>query len=258
GVRIQADALHNFAVVIQKRISVGSVYKITGFKLRPPRPAYRTCRFPHWLAFTALTKFELQPPSAIAFADELLEYVPLTSCLPACPRALMSQVSLLFCYFVGKVIDIGKSNYVERPTGVSPVQNMTVADASFTLNVRPITYVPPKFDTPEKLKQHVHASVCTLEELLGLYVAGGDADPAYRCDATIIGFEREKHWCYKACPSYSRAVIANGLDFWCSNHDTILSADVAYMYRLKVCVQDSTTTGTFVLLGMTAERILPF
>ncbi|CAN0925695.1 Replication protein A 70 kDa DNA-binding subunit E [Linum grandiflorum] len=322
GVRIQGDALRNFAAVIQKRIAVGSVYKITGFTLRPPRATYRTCRFPQWLAFTALTSFELQPEPDPAFADEAMEYVRLAklpSRLPPCPYVTD---------FVGKVIVVGKPNYVDRPTGVAPVQNLTVVDASgvevqvslwselssiidaetivlddvanpviiacsafrihlyhdkphasstlssrifldptdstaeelrqnFTLHARPITYVPPKFDTPEKLKQHVQASVRTLEELLAMYVAGGDADPAYRCDATIVGFEREQPWFYKACPSCSRAVVANGHDFWCFNHDTVPAADVAYRYRLKLYVQDSTTSVTFVLLGMTADRILP-
>ncbi|CAN0903858.1 hypothetical protein LINGRAHAP2_LOCUS22762 [Linum grandiflorum] len=97
GVRIQGDALRNFAAVIEKRIAVGSVYKITGFTLRPPRAAYRTCRFPQWLAFTALTTFELQPEPAPAFADEAMDYVRLAklrSRLPSCPY-VTCRVSLL-------------------------------------------------------------------------------------------------------------------------------------------------------------------
>ncbi|CAN0922372.1 Replication protein A 70 kDa DNA-binding subunit E [Linum grandiflorum] len=323
GIRIQGDTLRNFAALIQKRIAVGSVYKISSFCLRQPRAAYRTCRFPHWLSFTAATKFELMPMSAGPMPDEVLEYVRLAkfpSRLP--PSAYLTD-------FVGKLIVVGHPNYVDQPGGPAPVQNLTVADASgvevdvslwsdlssvidadavvlddasnpaivafagfrvhlyrdfvmtasstlasrvfpdptdttaeelrtnFRLNVRPITCVPPKFASPEKLKDHVQASIRTVEELLTMYVAGGDAGPAYRCDATIVGFDRDKHWCYKACPSCSRTVLPNGYDFWCSDHETVLSADVIHRYRLKLSVQDHTTRTTFVLLGITAEKILP-
>ncbi|CAN0912464.1 hypothetical protein LINGRAHAP2_LOCUS27375, partial [Linum grandiflorum] len=244
GVRIHGNVLRNFAAVIQKRITVGSIYKIFEFTLRAPRPTYRTCRFPHWLAFTAVTKFELQPPTDNAFTDEVLEYVPLgkfPSRMPPC--AYVTN-------FVVKLIIVGKLNYIDMPSGASPVQNITVVDARlmfpcgrselssvidadtvvlddvanpsivafagfwvhlyhgkgttsstlcsrvfldptdsyaeklrtnyliflfFTLNARPITYVPPKFDIPEKLKQHLQALVRTVEELLTMYVAGGDA-----------------------------------------------------------------------------------
>ncbi|CAN0924952.1 Replication protein A 70 kDa DNA-binding subunit E [Linum grandiflorum] len=352
GIRIQGDTLRNFAALIQKRIVVGSVYKISSFCLRQPRAAYRTCRFPHWLSFTTATKFELQPMFAGPMPDEVLEYVRLAkfpSRLP--PSAYLTD-------FVGKLIVVGHPNYVDQPGGPartcsehycrrcqvtirllirwllflpvltscmsvflstcfsgvevdvslwSDLSSVIDADAvvlddasnpaivafagfrvhlyrgrmtasstlasrvfpdptdttaeelrtNFRLNVRPITYVPPKFASPEKLKDHVQASIRTVEELLAMYVAGGDEGPAYRCDATIVGFDRDKHWCYKACPSCSRTVLPNGYDFWCSDHETVLSADVIHRYRLKLSVQDHTTRTTFVLLGITAEKILP-
>ncbi|CAN1165354.1 hypothetical protein LINPERHAP2_LOCUS26107 [Linum perenne] len=52
----------------------------------------------------------------------------------------------------------------------------------FTKNARPITYVPPKFDTPETLEKHIEESFRTIQQLQDLYEAGGDS--LYVSDST--------------------------------------------------------------------------
>ncbi|CAN0861818.1 hypothetical protein LINGRAHAP2_LOCUS8313 [Linum grandiflorum] len=105
----------------------------------------------------------------------------------------------------------------------------------------------------------------------------------YRCTITIVDIEREQPWSYRACPECSYAVIAYGTDFWCKKHDTVLSKDtisrfcvllydlilfyflylsyallfIFLKYRLKLSVSDPTTKTTFILLGHTADRIMP-
>ncbi|CAN1122175.1 hypothetical protein LINPERHAP2_LOCUS1223 [Linum perenne] len=133
---------------------------------------------------------------------------------------------------------------------------MSFAHSSL-LPPRAITYVPPRFNTPEKLHAHIRESYRTLSQLLALYAAGGDSEPRYRCAALIKGFETHVPWFYKACPQCFKAVAPNHNNFWCSTHESILAEDVQYKYRLKLIVSDSTTEASFVLLGMTAERILP-
>ncbi|CAN0881851.1 hypothetical protein LINGRAHAP2_LOCUS14467 [Linum grandiflorum] len=119
---------------------------------------------------------------------------------------------------------------------------------------RSIKYIVPKFDTPKKLKKH---SYRTIRELNGMYVTGGDSDPCYHCSAEIVGFQQQQPWFYRACPDCSTVVVSHGTNFWCKNHDTVLSDAVAYRHRLKFNVSDSTSTTTFILLGYTADIIMP-
>ncbi|CAN0839963.1 Replication protein A 70 kDa DNA-binding subunit B [Linum grandiflorum] len=129
--------------------------------------------------------------------------------------------------------------------------------AAFADSQCSIVYVEPKFPTLKKLKNHVKDSYRTVQELLAIYVAGGESEPRYRCTAKITGFDRQQYWCYTACPHCSCTVVANGHDFWCKNHDTVLASDVAYRYRLKLFVADQTNSTVFVLLGLAADRLLP-
>ncbi|CAN0839799.1 hypothetical protein LINGRAHAP2_LOCUS2669 [Linum grandiflorum] len=73
GVRIQGDSPRNFAKALQDLISVRSIYKITGYTFRSPRPTF---------------------------------------------------------HFVGKIIGIGKPNYVARGDSTAPVQTVRVLDFS--------------------------------------------------------------------------------------------------------------------------------
>ncbi|CAN0837906.1 hypothetical protein LINGRAHAP2_LOCUS1921 [Linum grandiflorum] len=286
GTRIQGDSVRAFAPYLEQHLLVGSVYGITGFKLQPPRPSYRSCKFPQWLGLGPAANFELLPPEdAIAFKPESYEFVPFAEFpgrLPPC--AYLTD-------FLGKVIGIGKPNHVPRGSGVAPVQTVIVIDARFALcyigkttassslasrvlpnlchpaaetlrlhftgQERSIKYIVPKFDTPEKLKKHMQDSYRTIRELNDMYVAGGDSDTCYRCSAEIVGFQQQQPWFYRACPDCSTAVVSHGTNFWCKNHDIVLSAAVTYRYRLKFNVSDATSATTFVLLGYTADRIMP-
>ncbi|CAN1794942.1 hypothetical protein LINPERHAP1_LOCUS20447 [Linum perenne] len=109
-------------------------------------------------------------------------------------------------------------------------------------------------------------------------------DQRFRCIATINGVDSQQHWCYRSCPHCSYAAAPNGQDFWCPTHDALPSCDTIYRflfnfvsftltysnhhllmslislsprYRLKLFVSDSTTKAEFVLLGQTADKILP-
>ncbi|CAN1222561.1 hypothetical protein LINGRAPRIM_LOCUS610 [Linum grandiflorum] len=85
GVRVQGDSHRNFSDVLLRRISVGSVYKISGYTVRAPRPSYRTCQFGYWLTLTPTTQFELQPGSPDEFPEESFEFVPLPDLGPRLP-----------------------------------------------------------------------------------------------------------------------------------------------------------------------------
>ncbi|CAN0840027.1 hypothetical protein LINGRAHAP2_LOCUS2720 [Linum grandiflorum] len=122
-----------------------------------------------------------------------------------------------------------KPNYVNRSSGVSPIKNLTVVDASFSfllstlylvgkvfasstlrvfndptgayaeelcfnfrLNARPITYFPPKFDNPKKL-QHVQVSVRIVEELLPMTLLIDEMPPLLDLKGKNIGVTGMHH-----------------------------------------------------------------
>ncbi|CAN0885041.1 hypothetical protein LINGRAHAP2_LOCUS15010 [Linum grandiflorum] len=60
-----------------------------------PCATYRTCRLRHWLAFTALTKFELQPELGVLSPMKFWNMFAWGSCVRVCLPALMSQVAFL-------------------------------------------------------------------------------------------------------------------------------------------------------------------
>ncbi|CAN1166719.1 Replication protein A 70 kDa DNA-binding subunit D [Linum perenne] len=323
GTTVQGESHKNFIVILQSRIEVGSVYKITGFGLRPPRKSFRTSTFPHCLNLTPTTQFHLQPPTTPPFCVDSLGYIEFEEL-----SARVHPPSAYLTDFVGKVIGGGQPNHVHRPTFVASVQNLIVTNergfevkvslwadlsrvvdatvfaledesnpliiafgafritsfsgqiearsctasrislrptdhrseqlrAFFIASPRAINYVPPKFDTPEKLQHHVRESYRSLQDLVDLYAAGGDSEPHYRCTALIKNFENHTKWWYQACPHCFKAVAPNHDNFWCTVHESVLAADVQYKYRLKLIVSDSTTEASFILLGMTAEKLLP-
>ncbi|CAN0898453.1 Replication protein A 70 kDa DNA-binding subunit B, partial [Linum grandiflorum] len=322
GVMIQGDSHRNFADTIQKRISVGSVYKISGYSIRSPRATFRTTSFPHWLDLTPAAKFDLQDPTDPPFLEDAFDFVPLGSLQSRMPPTpYLTDI-------IGKVIKIGHPNHVERGQAVAPVQSVTIVDASdnqvivslwsdlsnvldadalvldthsdpiivafcglridtflgsvtastslasrvvlhpqhaaadalrahFANHTRAIEYVPPKFATPEKLKQHVVESYRTIQELFDCYEPTRASDPRYRCEATVVGIDQHQHWCYRACTRCSSAVVVQGFDYWCAKHEAVPTYETTFRYRLKLFVSDPTTQATFMLLGHTADRYMP-
>ncbi|CAN1163811.1 hypothetical protein LINPERHAP2_LOCUS25208 [Linum perenne] len=116
---------------------------------------------------------------------------------------------------------------------------------------------PSEFNTLEKLQKHVEDSYRTIHELHVLHAEGGDSEHRYHCKVMIVGFDRQQHWCYRACPHCSSDIVANGNDYWCANHDTIVIANTEFIYRIRVYVFDATSETIFVLLHLAAERIIP-
>ncbi|CAN1811760.1 hypothetical protein LINPERHAP1_LOCUS26318 [Linum perenne] len=151
GFRVQGDSHRNFATALQKRITVGAVYKVTCYALCPPRSSFRACRFPHCIQITPSTKFELQPPTDPPFlhdAYDFIEFPLLRDRLPPSPYlagptyvyflllvfglyALADFLLIFPCFpdLVGKVVGVGKPNHVDSNAKTAPVQAIRLADA---------------------------------------------------------------------------------------------------------------------------------
>ncbi|CAN1326055.1 hypothetical protein LINPERPRIM_LOCUS33699 [Linum perenne] len=246
GFRVQGDSHRNFATALQKRITVGAVYKVTCYALCPPRSSFRACRFPHCIQITPSTKFELQPPTDPPFLHDTYDFVEfplLRDRLPPSPYlagptyvyflllvfglyALADFLLIFPCFpdLVGKVVGVGKPNHVDSNAKTAPVQTIRLADAGGSeVNV----------SLWSELAYIIDPDTITLDDVSA---------------PVIIGF---------SCIRISTFDAPNGVDFWCPTHDTISSADITYRYRLKLYVSDSTTETMFVLLGQAADRILP-
>ncbi|CAN1273117.1 hypothetical protein LINPERPRIM_LOCUS14869 [Linum perenne] len=132
GTTVQGESHKNFIAILQSRIEVGSVYKITGFGLRPPRKSSRTSMFPHYLNLNPTTQFHLQPPTTPPFYVDSFGYIEFEELSARVhPPCATSQVTFpdlfLLCItaftillilnfrhvdFVGKVIGGGEPNHV--------------------------------------------------------------------------------------------------------------------------------------------------
>ncbi|CAN1165845.1 Replication protein A 70 kDa DNA-binding subunit B, partial [Linum perenne] len=123
GTTIQGDSHKNFTKLLQSRIEVGSVYKVTSFGLRPPRKSFRTSVFPHCLDLTPTTQFALQPPKHPPFHCDKFHYVEFEDL----GDRLHPPCSYL-TDFVGKLVIGGAPNHVQRPGAVARVQNLTIAN----------------------------------------------------------------------------------------------------------------------------------
>ncbi|CAN1250936.1 hypothetical protein LINPERPRIM_LOCUS7571, partial [Linum perenne] len=300
GTTVQGESHKNFIVILQSRIEVGSVYKITGFGLRPPRKSFRTNfvgkvigggQPNHVQRHTFVASVQnLIVTNERGFEVKVSLWADLSRVVDATMFALDDESNPLIIAF-GAFRITSFSGQIEarsctasrislRPTdhrseqlralyaphfyfminvvaSVNSVSCQTSKSASFIASPRAINYVPPKFDTPEKMQHHVRESYRSLQDLVDLYAAGGDSEPRYRCTALIKKFENHTKWWYQACPHCFKAVAPNHDNFWCTVHESVLAADVQYKYRLKLIVSDSTTEASFILLGMTAEKLLP-
>ncbi|CAN0857625.1 hypothetical protein LINGRAHAP2_LOCUS6842, partial [Linum grandiflorum] len=257
----------------------------------------RACRFRHWLILGPATKYELLPPDVgAAFKPESYEFVPFAqfpSRLPPCPYltdfvgkviaigkpnhvprgsgvapvqtvivvdsseleievSLWSELSTILdaddillddmsAPVIFAFLSFQIRPYMGKTTASSVLASRVLPDplhpsaeslrAHFASQERSVRYIVPKFDTPEKLKKHMEDSCRTIRDLDEMF--------------------------YRACPDCSLAVVPYGADFWCKKHDTVLLSAITHRFCLKLCVADSTSRATFVLLGHAADRIMP-
>ncbi|CAN1145649.1 Disease resistance protein L6 [Linum perenne] len=257
GVRIQGDSHRNFASTLQKRITVGGVYKVSSYTLCPLRPSFRACRFPCSLAITPSTKFELQPstdPPFVCDSFEFLDFALLPKRIPPCPYLIGHDL-------VGKVVGVGRPNHVDNGSVVAPVQSIRLADAGGSKVVVSLW---------SELSHVIDADTVTLDDV---------------SNPVIIGFSCLRIGTFEGLVSFLASetlsipfsvMVGLPLSFLalhigagkpnassCSATRIIMQpihplADQLHQeYRLTVFVSDSTGDTAFILLGQTADKFLP-
>ncbi|CAN1153695.1 hypothetical protein LINPERHAP2_LOCUS19569 [Linum perenne] len=222
GTTVQGESHKNFIAILQSRIEVGSVYKITGFGLRPPRKSSRTSMFPHYLNLNPTTQFHLQPPTTPPFYVDSFGYIEFEELSARVhPPCATSQTSW------GRGFEVKVSLWAD----LSRVVDATVFALEDESNLIIIAF--------------------------GAFRITSFSGPRYRCTALIKNFENHTKWWYQACPHCFKDVAPNHDIFGGTVHESVLAAGVQYKYRLKLIVSYSTAEASFILLGMTAEKLLP-
>ncbi|CAN1217755.1 Replication protein A 70 kDa DNA-binding subunit C, partial [Linum perenne] len=114
-----------------------------------------------------------------------------------------------------------------------------------------------KFPDLGSLEEHVRASFRTISQLHDLAHSSAPDENRYRCRATVQSIDGEDRWCYLACKSCTRAVAPVDGKFWCDRHELLDSGDTTYCYKIHLRVSDPTAEATFLLLGYSADAIMP-
>ncbi|CAN1187183.1 Replication protein A 70 kDa DNA-binding subunit B, partial [Linum perenne] len=120
-----------------------------------------------------------------------------------------------------------------------------------------------KFPDLGSLEEHVRASFRTISQLHDLAHSSAPDENRYRCRATVQSIDGEDRWCYLACKSCTRAVAPVDGKFWCDRHELLDSGDTTYWYvifltyKIHLRVSDPTAEATFLLLGYSADAIMP-
>ncbi|CAN1172161.1 Replication protein A 70 kDa DNA-binding subunit B, partial [Linum perenne] len=112
---------------------------------------------------------------------------------------------------------------------------------------------------------HVNAleSICFLSLTLLLhYLVGYNSDvtlqnPRFRCRAYIRRVNIDRPWAYRACIACHKAVTPMGNDFSCYKHDLIPAEKTRHFYKIQLEVYDDSGESTFVLLGSSADSVMP-
>ncbi|CAI0380194.1 unnamed protein product, partial [Linum tenue] len=141
---------------------------------------------------------------------------------------------------------------------LEPVCEQThVLHSAFFAGTNTVQYYPPRFSTPGEaiaFKESCTKSVSELLELCSPTV--GDAT-RYHCADEIISIESERPWYYLGCSSCSKAAKPYEMpDYWCEDHRRIPPEQTQNCYKVRMIVEDTTATGTFVLLGKSHDALL--
>ncbi|CAN1801866.1 hypothetical protein LINPERHAP1_LOCUS23139, partial [Linum perenne] len=79
----------------------------------------------------------------------------------------------------------------------------------------------------------------------------------YRCKAIIVDIDTVQHWHYRGCKECYRSVAMNDDKYWCAVHHDLTETETQPCYRIKLFVEDHSGLANFILLGRSADQILP-
>ncbi|CAN1797454.1 Replication protein A 70 kDa DNA-binding subunit E [Linum perenne] len=128
---------------------------------------------------------------------------------------------------------------------------------SFESSAGTLKCIPALFETAEQKATDVLHSFRTVLELNELYAISADVETRYRCKAIIVDIDTIQHWHYRGCKECYRSVAINDDKYWCAVHHDLTEMDTHACYRIKLMVEDHSGLANFILLGRSADLILP-
>jgi len=127
----------------------------------------------------------------------------------------------------------------------------------FASTPRKISLLPIKYDSPQKAHAHLEASKRTIQQLLDMRASNSSDQTKYRCHASVVSIDTSSRWVYLGCSECYCSVTLCEPDFWCATHDRIPPSETKHCFKIRFVVSDETASAHFLLLGKTAENIIP-
>ncbi|CAN1756991.1 Replication protein A 70 kDa DNA-binding subunit B, partial [Linum perenne] len=296
GTVVEGNSHRGHIDILGPRLSDGSVYKVTGYGLQMPRKPYRAASYDRMLTLSPVTSFKLISSPSPTFAVNAFEFIQfgllhthvIGRAISVSRRnhidvthgmakaqvvVLVDAQSVEFSVtlwedfslildpvalaeadlrkpvvigFAGLMVSgfnsvvFGRSSAGTRIVVNPPVRETKTLQKKYQKTKGSLKCVDVPFDTPEKRSQHVADSYRTVSQLLALLSNPSDLDAKYRCLVTVVDFDMSQPWFYRGCSSCYRAVAPN-----------------QERYKIKMRASDDTGTATFVLLGRTADYVMP-
>ncbi|CAN1310132.1 hypothetical protein LINPERPRIM_LOCUS27966 [Linum perenne] len=270
GTVIEGTSHRAFADVLENQIVVGSVYELARCPLQMPRKTFRTCSYPRMLAVApsnVVRAIGSPTPDFPLTAFEYVEFEDLPSRESPCPH--LSGVLSGYSTAATRVV-------VDPLNGIADSLRTSFESSAGTLKC-----IPALFETAEQKATDVLHSFRTVLELNELYAISADVETRYRCKAIIVDIDTIQHWHYRGCKECYRSVAINDDKYWCAVHHDLtemdthawyvfgfnipinnttfsnINASLQYFYRIKLMVEDHSGLANFILLGRSADLILP-
>ncbi|CAN1130747.1 hypothetical protein LINPERHAP2_LOCUS6000 [Linum perenne] len=127
----------------------------------------------------------------------------------------------------------------------------------FASTPRKISLLPIKYDSPQKAHAHLEASKRTIQQLMDMRASNSSDQTKYRCHASVVSIDTSSRWVYLGCSECYCSVTICEPDFWCATHDRIPPSETKHCFKIRFAVSDETALAHFLLLGKTAENIIP-
>ncbi|CAN1140267.1 hypothetical protein LINPERHAP2_LOCUS11764 [Linum perenne] len=199
---------------------------------------------------------EIEGTSHRAFADILEDQIVVGSVyeLARCPLQ-MSRKTFRTCSYP-RMLAVAPSNVVRVIASPTPAFPLTAFEY-VEFEDLPSRESPCPHLSAEQKAMDVFHSFRTVSELNELQVVSADVETRYRCKAIIVDIDKVQHWPYRGCKECYRSVAMNDDKYWCIVHDDLTETDTQACYRIKLTVEDHSGLANFILLGRSADQILP-
>ncbi|CAN1725639.1 hypothetical protein LINPERHAP1_LOCUS174, partial [Linum perenne] len=114
GTVVEGNSHRAHVDILGPRLTVGSIYKVTGHGLQMPRKSYRVASYDRMLTLSPVTSFKLISSPSPTFALNAFEFI---------------QFGLLHTHVIGRAISVSRRNHIDGTHGMAKAQVVVLVDA---------------------------------------------------------------------------------------------------------------------------------